>query len=301
MAESPQHTTDEELEARLAARRLSRRRFIVGGATSSAAVAGVLGSAALAAPGGVDEHLTQAQAQAQAQPQAQPAPSTTPGFEYFTPFQAAIVSAACARIIPTDDTGPGATEAGVVYFIDRQISGAYGLPGRRYEQGPYARGASTQGDQSGLHMRDRYRLGILGMETYAQQLYQLGFAQLTTDQQDRILHDMESGIPTTFDGASIQSATTGPAIGGTEGGMRQPAPGGTDIGATAFFNLLRSHAIAGFFADPVHGGNRDMVGWKLIGFPGAQMSYTGVIAQYGQPWQGGYKSLGEYQGQYLPS
>jgi hypothetical protein len=44
-----------------------------------------------------------------------------------------------------------------------------------------------------------------------------------------------------------------------------------------------------------------MVGWQLIGFPGAQMSYAANIAQYGQPWTGGYKSLAEYQGQYLPS
>jgi gluconate 2-dehydrogenase gamma chain len=28
------------------------------------------------------------------------------------------------------------------------------------------------------------------------------------------------------------------------------------------------------FADPVYGGNRDMVGWKLIGYPGAQRAYT---------------------------
>ena len=69
-------------------------------------------------------------------------------------------------------------------------------------------------------------------------------------------------------------------------------------GAKAFFDLLRTHVIAGFFADPVHGGNRDMIGWKLIGFPGAQMSYANDILNYGQPCQGGYKSLAEYQGQY---
>src|SRR5438105_631492 len=95
-----------------------------------------------------------------------------------------------------------------------------------------------------------------------------------------------------------QASTTTPGASGTEGGFRQPAPGSPGVGATAFFNLLRSHAIAGFFADPVHGGNRDMVGWKLIGFPGAQMSYAQSISQYGQPWQSGFNSLAEYQGQY---
>jgi gluconate 2-dehydrogenase gamma chain len=238
-----------------------------------------------------------------AAPGASPTPQTPgqtklAGFTYFNPFQAAIVAAAAARIIPTDDNGPGATEAGVVYFIDRQLSADYGLSGRRYERGPYQNGTSTQGDQSGLSMRDRYRLGIAGMETYARQLYQQGFAALSPDQQDRILRDIEQGIPDTFDGSSIQSATTESGASGTEGGIRQATPGGPGVGARAFFNLLRSHTIAGFFADPVHGGNRDMVGWKLIGFPGAQMSYANDIARYGQPFQGAFKSLAEYQGQY---
>jgi len=273
----------------------------VAGATTSASVGAVLGSAALGAtPAAGLSNAPLAQAQPTAAAGAQAA-QPNPGFEYFTAFQAGIIIAACARIIPTDSNGPGATEAGVVYFIDRQLSDLYGVSGRRYEQGPFATGAPTQGDQSGMLMRDRYRLGILGIENYAQQLYQLSFVQLSTDQQDRILHDMEAGTPTTFDGASIQSVTTTAAPAGTEGGFRTSSPGGVGVGAAAFFNLLRTHAIAGFFADPVHGGNRDMVGWKLIGFPGAQMSYAGAISQYGQPWQGGYKSLAEYQGQYLPT
>ena len=277
--------------------RVSRRRLLVGGATSGATVGAVLVSSALAQAQAQPTPTTQAGAGGQQPSQAQ----SQPGFEYFNPFQAAIVTAAAARIIPTDANGPGATEAGVVYFIDRQLSAAYGTSGRRYEQGPWATGAATQGDQSGLLMRDRYRFGILGMEAYAQQLYQTGFAALAPDQQDRILTDMQRGTPTTFGGSSIQAATTGPSPSGTEAAFAQMAPGSPGVGATAFFNLLLSHTIAGFFADPVHGGNRNMVGWQLIGFPGAQMSYAANISQYGQPWTGGFKSLAEYQGQYLPS
>jgi gluconate 2-dehydrogenase gamma chain len=33
-----------------------------------------------------------------------------------------------------------------------------------------------------------------------------------------------------------------------------------------FFSLLRFHTLAGFLGDPSYGGNRDGVGWKLIGF-----------------------------------
>jgi gluconate 2-dehydrogenase gamma chain len=271
-----------------------RRRLLSVGATSGLSIGAVVGAAALSS------QTVANQAQAQAQPTSQPATGQSEaGFTFFTSFQATIVTAACARIIPTDDSGPGAAEAGVVYFIDRQLSSDYGLSGRRYERGPYATGTPTQGDQSSLPMRDRYRLGLLGIEAYAEQLFQRGFAQLTPEDQDRVLSDMEKGIPQTFDGASIQASTTTPGASGTEAGFRQPAPGGAGVGASAFFNLLRSHTIAGFFADPVHGGNHDMVGWKLIGFPGAQMSYAQSISQYGQTWQGGFKTLAEYQGQYL--
>jgi gluconate 2-dehydrogenase gamma chain len=41
-----------------------------------------------------------------------------------------------------------------------------------------------------------------------------------------------------------------------------------------FFRIVREHTIQGFFGDPVYGGNRDTVGWKLVGFPGAQWGYT---------------------------
>ena len=38
------------------------------------------------------------------------------------------------------------------------------------------------------------------------------------------------------------------------------------IEKTAFFELLRTHCILGFFGDPSYGGNRNQAGWKLIGF-----------------------------------
>jgi gluconate 2-dehydrogenase gamma chain len=290
-----EHMSDEQVQDRLTARRLSRRRFLAASASTgvaAASVAGTLASAAAAQPASTDAHASHALAE-----QQQASNPLSDGFSYFNTFQAQIVNAAAARIIPTDENGPGAVEAGVVYFIDRQLSNEYGFGGRRYTQGPFQQGTATQGDQSGMDMRDRYRLGIFGMDRYAQQLYQKGFAQLTADQQDRVLRDMEAGVPTTFDGNAIQSATTDQAPSGTEN-LRQMSPGSPGIGATAFFNLLRSHVIAGFFADPVHGGNRDMVGWKLIGFPGAQFEYRDNILQYGQPYQGGYVSLAQYQGQY---
>lgn len=40
----------------------------------------------------------------------------------------------------------------------------------------------------------------------------------------------------------------------------------TEIEKTPFFNMVRTHTVIGFFARPVHGGNYDKIGWKLIGY-----------------------------------
>jgi gluconate 2-dehydrogenase gamma chain len=39
--------------------------------------------------------------------------------------------------------------------------------------------------------------------------------------------------------------------------------------------------VEGFFSDPVYGGNRDMVAWRMIGFPGAYADYYEAIDRHG--------------------
>ena len=51
---------------------------------------------------------------------------------FFTEEEALIVAAATSRIFPTDQSGPGAREAGVVIYIDRQLAGPYGRDRYRY-------------------------------------------------------------------------------------------------------------------------------------------------------------------------
>ena len=40
----------------------------------------------------------------------------------------------------------------------------------------------------------------------------------------------------------------------------------TAIEKTPFFRTIRTHTVIGFFSRPVHGGNYDKIGWKLIGY-----------------------------------
>lgn len=158
---------------------------------------------------------------------------------FFTASEALIVAAAAARIFPSDDAGPGAKEAGVVIYIDRQLAGPYGRDRFRYTQGPFDENAPREfGYQGKATPAETYREGLKGLK---------GFDKLSADEQDKKLQQIEN---------------------------------------THLFALLRAHTLEGMFCDPVHGGNADMVGWQLVGFPGPRMSnYADLDAHYGQAFR----------------
>ena len=143
---------------------------------------------------------------------------------FFTEEQALLVAAAAARIFPSDDAGPGAREAGVVIYIDRQLAGPYGRDRYRYTQAPFEDGPPELGYQGSATPRQIYTQGLRDLA---------GFDRLTPAEQDAALRKIESSL---------------------------------------FFALLRTHTIEGMFCDPMHGGNADMVGWQMIGFPGPRQS-----------------------------
>lgn len=285
--------------------RLHRRSLLIGsaatGVTATAASLGLAGAqetTPATPPTTIEEGVTQV-ATVTAEQDEMGAQATTGatqgGFAYLVPFQVAIIEAAAARLIPSDDLGPGATEAGVVYFIDRQLFAErhpyYGYRGWRYGLGPFQAGETTQGDQSALPMSERFRLGILGMEAHARRAFGDSFVALSPEDQDQVLRDMENGDAEPFGEASRVSP---PAVLAPEG-ITIEAAGQAGISGRAFFDLLLAYTFAGFFADPIHGGNRDLVGWKLIGFPGAQMGYGDWILRYGEAFDAPFRSLGEYQ------
>jgi gluconate 2-dehydrogenase gamma chain len=102
---------------------------------------------------------------------------------FFTAEEARVVTAACARIFPSDASGPGATEANVVIFIDRQLAGPYGRDKYRYTKGPFVESYPEHGYQSRENPRDTYRAGIkmLGGD----------FASLSPADQDAKLKSIE--------------------------------------------------------------------------------------------------------------
>src|ERR1700739_3457656 len=98
---------------------------------------------------------------------------------FFTAEEARVVSAACARIFPSDASGPGATEAAVVIFIDRQLAGPYGRDKYRYTKGPFVESYPEHGYQAQATPRDTYKQGLRDLGD--------NFAQLSAEAQDEKL------------------------------------------------------------------------------------------------------------------
>jgi gluconate 2-dehydrogenase gamma chain len=79
---------------------------------------------------------------------------------FFSAAEARVVTAACERIFPRDTNGPGATDAGVVVYIDRQLAGPYGRDKYRYTKPPFGPSTPEHGYQGADDPRALYRNGV---------------------------------------------------------------------------------------------------------------------------------------------
>jgi gluconate 2-dehydrogenase gamma chain len=177
-------------------------------------------------------------------------------YSYLTQPEAAFVEAAVSRLIPDDELGPGAKEAGVAYFIDQQLASAWGAHARNYRLGPWPEGTPTQGYQSPLAPQEVYRIAIAETQSYCRANYAKTFDALAAAQQDDVLRGLQEGRITL-----------------------------ELVPARLFFGLLWANTQEGFFADPMYGGNRDKIGWKLVGFPGVAAAYTDFVEKHNEPYR----------------
>ncbi len=178
---------------------------------------------------------------------------------FFNEHQWATIEAAMARIIPSDDT-PGAHEAGAIYFLDRYLSGLdyiYAKPdGSGFQKLSGRIAAAWQ--QRIETIRQRYLEGVQEMDKRSRDLLGAEFRHVSPEQQDRVLAIIEN--PEVEAVADSEQATDdfGPAA-------MQQYETETDLD---FFQMLVLHTRQGFYADPIYGGNKNHVGWQVIGFSG---------------------------------
>ena len=102
---------------------------------------------------------------------------------FFTEQEAKVVVATCERIFPANESGPGATQAGAVVYIDRQLAGPYGTDKYRYTQGPFVESVPGHGYQGKENPQETYRAGIEKLGT--------DFAELEGSKQDERLKAIE--------------------------------------------------------------------------------------------------------------
>jgi gluconate 2-dehydrogenase gamma chain len=269
----------QDNETKTNQKKFSRRRFLklTGAATVTTTVAGVLeGCASESSPprgvipstGATLVPIEQQYPEVPYTPDSTPVPSE---LMFFTPEEFFIVEALTARVLPGTVQDPGAREAGVAVYIDRKLAFDQnnGFVEPTYFKPPFAKlyegdtppqkddektvwvkksEIDRYGFQSDSRPQETYRKNLAAVDQYAQTKFQKKFVDLSEDQQDQLLMDMESGDTQGFE----------------------------DDNDRVFFTVLRQDTIDGMFADPAYGGNRNMVGWKLIGYPGAQRAYTPV-------------------------
>jgi hypothetical protein len=215
---------------------------------------------------------------------------------YLSLDEATVIEAAAETIIPSDGNGPGAKEAGVIYFIDRQLASDYGTCGTMYMRGPfflsgqsgpvtvngqtYAHGTPMQRLTAGsryqyaMNLRYFWYYGIKALQDYSISAYGAQFQELSSSQQSQVLMDLWNNKPSSFNAIVPE-----------------------DFAYELFFMVW-----SGFLTDPLYGGNFGMVGWEYVGFNGAnQGDFYGegqsqlALAQASSPTRLKPASLAQFQ------
>jgi len=224
------------------AMRLSRRDLLAG--TALSLLGGVSGRAAV-----IRDHLPW-------EPNAgnPPVPAKPGPWLFFTGPEGRAVEAMADRIIPPDPATPGGKDAGCAVFIDRQLAGPYGRQEGLYTSPPFLNGTKQQGAQSKAGPAQKYREALAALDRYCGATYAgRVFADLDDGDKDKVLNGLESG--------SVK-------LEGVDG--------------KAFFEQTIKDMQQGFFADPIYGGNRDMAGWRMIGYPGSRYNYLDWVHRHNE-------------------
>ena len=238
---------------------ISRRTFLrSSGSAALVPAAGVVG-AKTPPRGHAETHATGA---AQAGHDTLPAQSGP--YQFFRADESPFIEAATERLIPPDEIGPSAIEAGVPGYIDKQLAGAWGAGERLYRSGPWQTGAPTQGYQLPYTPAELFRTALRGVRADLERAGRSPFEKLAGAEQDAYLTMLQ---------------TTPRDLGGVPGNV--------------FFESLLGMTIEGYFSDPVYGGNLGMAAWKMIGFPGAYATYYDLVDKPGHLFEGEPRSLAE--------
>ena len=180
-------------------------------------------------------------------------------YQLFGQDEAAFVEALVNVMCPADALTPNGVDCGIATYIDRQLAGAFGQGAKRYTQAPFKAAKPEFGYQLALTPAQFFQAGIQATNQHSKQHYGKSFDQLAAADADTLLQRLADGQ---LDDERL-------ALG-------------------RWFNeLVYPLFVQGCFADPIYGGNRDKVFWKMVGYPGLPAVYSRDIVDYrGKPHPG---------------
>jgi gluconate 2-dehydrogenase gamma chain len=183
-----------------------------------------------------------------------PSPFKLSSWQFFSGDEGRAMEALADCIIPPDPQTPGGKDAGCAEFVDRQLAGPYGRQEGLYLRPPFQSGMKNQGHQSEKGPAQAYREGLAALARACKERHGGKiFAELSADERIDVLRALEAG--------ELQ-------LGSVDG--------------KSFFTQVVKDVQMGFFADPIYGGNRDMVAWKMIGYPGARYNYLDWVDRHNE-------------------
>lgn len=181
------------------------------------------------------------------------------GYQSLSPDEAAFTEALVNVMCPADGLTPNGVACGLASFFDRQLAGGFGRGDRLYRQPPVRSGKPQAGYQLPLTPEQFYKAGVEATQAACRSRFGTGLEDLEAARADAFLQDIAAGK---VDGGRVPLAQ--------------------------WFNELVYPLFAqACFADPLYGGNRGKVFWKLIGYPGLPAFHTQNMVTYrGRPFPG---------------
>jgi gluconate 2-dehydrogenase gamma chain len=188
---------------------------------------------------------------------AAPAPTveqeTAPApFQSLSPDEASFVETLVNVMCPADEYSPNGVDCGLATYIDRQLAGPYGKGAGRYQRGPFRSGKPELGFQLPLTPEEFCKAGIAAANAACIRDRGKSFAQLTPVEADAFIKTLLTDHVKN-DGISL---------------------------AQWFNELVYPLFIEACFADPMYGGNRNAVFWRMIGYPGLPATHTLDMTRY---------------------
>ena len=190
-------------------------------------------------------------------------------YQSLSPNEAAFIEALVDVLCPADEYSPRGVDCGLATYIDRQLAGPYGKGDGRYQHGPFRSSKPEFGLQGPLTPEQFCKAGIAAANAACVRDRGKPFDQLAPADADEFLKAVQADHVRN-DGISL---------------------------ALWFNEVVYRLFVEACFADPMYGGNRNAVFWRMMGYPGLPANHALDMVRYrGKPFPGGKdpKSIADF-------